>query len=154
MLVIQYNSMYSSCISPLPPSPVIIDTPCYRIDWRYPGHIETEETGECSQVQTFDPSLASFRTVLKTRGDFLHANARLDACRAIDFWPLFCRALRLLATPARLSLSRRKRGRSGGWLSSIGRHRNIWLSLGWPCQDAPLCCCFECRKMSKWATMH
>ena len=57
---------------------------------------------------------------LKTRGDFLHANACLDPCRGIDAWPLLSRALRLLITPARHSLLRCEWGRSRG-----GVHRSV-----------------------------
>lgn len=45
-----------------------------------------------------------------------------------------------------------------GWLSSIGQHRNIWLSLGRLCQGTLLhCnrgCLFECRKMSGMCSEH
>ncbi len=66
------------------------------------------------------PTMLPSGQFLKTRGDFLHANACLDPCRAIDAWPLLYRALRLLITPARLSLLRCEWGRSEG-----GSHRSV-----------------------------
>lgn len=66
------------------------------------------------------PTMLPSGQFLKTRGDFLHANACLDPCRVIDAWPLLYRALRLLITPARLSLLRCEWGRSRG-----GSHRSV-----------------------------
>lgn len=69
------------------------------------------------------PAMHLSAEILKTRGDFPHANGALDSCRAIDAWPppyLLYRAPRLLITPARLSLLRCEWGRSGG-----GSHRSV-----------------------------
>ena len=66
------------------------------------------------------PTMLPSGQFLKTRGDSPHANASLDPCRANDTWPLLYRTLRLLITPACLSLLRCEWGRSGG-----GSHRSV-----------------------------
>lgn len=84
------------------------------------------------------PAVLPSGRFLKTRGDFLHANACLDPWRAIDAWPLLYRALRLLITPARLSLLRCEWGRSGG-----GAYRSVNTGIfdcriEWLCQGTSL----------------
>lgn len=171
MFLIQYILTCSSCILPLPPTLIIIVTPCTELGPLrlhgpvnyFPPRLQLWLTGILTQrrqessdkSKMLIPTMLPSGQFLKTRGDFLHANACLDPCRAIDAWPLFYRALRLLITPARLSLLRWEWGRSRG-----GSHRSVSTGIfdchiGWLCQDTALCGNegghFECTKRLKWA---
>lgn len=98
------------------------------------------------------PAMHLSAEILKTRGDFPHANGALDSCRAIDAWPPLppVSSTEVTHNPCSSFIIEMWMRKVRGWLSSIGQHRNIWLSLRRLCQGTPLHCnrgwLFECKR--------